>query len=150
MSLDSNTTALILKLGMELFCVTDAMINEASVDGDEGMLGVALVIKNRVQDTTTEFKNTACDVVSQPSNDPSKPWACHFSFKCDDREDFIRDEDVAEYLRVAELARKVDSEEISDFTMGSLYYTKCTIYRTWMDNTTPTLSIGSHCYYKRK
>lgn len=146
----SNISHLVLKLGIELFCVTEAMINEASVDGDVGMIAVAHVIKSRVSDNSGEFPMTACKVVYQPSSDPAKPWACHFSYTCDGKVRYLTKRDEKEFLRVAELARKVGNEESLDITMGSMYYTRCGIKMQWMDDLQPTVKIGKHCYYKRK
>jgi len=142
------TLYLMLQLGAQMFCVTEAMINEASVDGDEGMLAVAFVIKSRVNQNNVLWGDTPCKVVYQPSNDPERPWLCAFSYTCDDKAEVILDHDLWAYYHAAWLVGLIEQGDVLDFTMGADHYLKCGIETDWTRKLEFTVQIGRHCFYR--
>ncbi len=142
------SSVLIIHFGLQLFCLSEAMINEASVDGDVGMIAVANVITNRSKSENWDYEY--CDIVYDPSNDPEKPWACDFSYTCDEKDDIVREEDLDAYFRIIPIAAKVMSGEIGDITLGADHYVVCGVNRSWMKDMKFTVRIGNHCFYKEK
>lgn len=139
----------------EIDCLSEAMYHEGAVDGKLGMLLIAEVIKNRVDDVTYEFKSlrSYCEVVSQPSSS-GVYHECAFSYKCDGKTEDIFDNEIN--TRAFEMAYALaytvlstNNEHYLDLTDGALYYTQHKVWRSWMANTEEVLSYGGHTFRKR-
>ena len=137
-------------------CLAEALYFEAAQDGKLGMYLVANVINNRVRDTKLEFRNlkTWCDVVHQPSRNPSNTWECAFSYYCDGKADTIPNNQLE--ITAAKLAMSLAEDVVNnplpmiDLTEGALYYTQSKVYRGWMKNTKVTIVYLGHVFRKAK
>lgn len=145
---------LILILGLNNFCVTDAMINEASIDGDKGMIAVGHLLRTRKDNRN--FPSTYCQVLYQPSNNRRKPDRCAFSYTCKYNKEgemiptVVPKEYVSEYLRVSEIAQKIIDNKISNPFPGADHYLRCEKRRKWLKGMDFIGRIKSHCYYREK
>ncbi len=138
---------LILHFGLQLFSLSEVMINEASVDGEIGMIAVAQTVINRSK-REGRWGTDIWEIVHEPSSDPSKPWACAFSYTCDKKPDIVLEKDIDAYFAIMPIASKIMRGEIDDITLGADHYVKCGVTRSWLTDMTFTVKIGRHCFYK--
>jgi N-acetylmuramoyl-L-alanine amidase len=122
-------------------CLALTLYWEAKGEGRDGMLGVAMVVLNRLK--SPSFPDTICDVVREGGDKPG----CQFSYWCDGKSD--EPKDSASW----ELSRKIAREVLaapprSDPTRGALYYHVVTLAQSWDPPHERTVEIGNHVYYR--
>ena len=137
-------------------CLADNIYWEARNQPTKGMIAVALVTRNRVEDD--RYPNTYCGVVEQgPVRESWKRngtfypvrHRCQFSWYCDGKSDKIPEQD----LDVHELARiiafkVIHLEMTNDFTKGATHYHATYVYPEWAETKTKTIQIKDHIFYR--
>lgn len=137
-------------------CLAEALFYEARGEGKIGMFLAGEVIRERVEDRTYEFKalNTYCEVVHQPSRDPSRPWLCAFSYYCDGLPEVYNASipgEVASMTMAYEMAERIYHEPSHarlNLTDNALYYTQHEVSQGWMERTQITLVYEGHTFRK--
>ena len=140
---------------VEQKCLADNIYWEARNQPPKGMIGVALVTRNRVNDT--RFPHSYCEVVYQGPTRPA--WndinvavpvrhRCQFSWYCDGKSDDIPyyDLDVYEFART--VAFKIYHGHLEDFTDGATHYHANYVDPEWAASKTMTSVIGDHIFYR--
>ena len=136
-------------------CLADNIYWEARNQEVKGMIGVALVTRNRVLDT--RFPHSYCEVVYQGPTKPS--WKnidvnipirhrCQFSWYCDGKSDDIPyyDLDVYEFART--IAFKIYHGHIEDFTYGATHYHATYVTPEWATSKTFMIRVDEHIFYR--
>lgn len=130
-------------------CLALNIYFEARGEPEVGQVAVSHVVITRVNDTSGQWLGDACDVISQPSNDPSKPWLCQFSWTCDGKPDIVKDSDSKAFSKIYELATDIYyGERHFDPTFGANHYVVCGKEKSYHWNMEFITKIGKHCYYK--
>lgn len=119
-------------------CVALAMYWEARGEGEDGMLAVGSVIRNRVSDP--RFPSTYCGVVHQGGETPP----CQFSWWCDGKSD--RPTDAALWATAQSLAERMLVDPPPDATAGALFFHNVGMRSPWRRQHTAT--IGNHVFYR--
>ena len=136
-------------------CLADNIYFEARNQIHRGMIGVALVTRNRVLDS--RFPHSYCEVVKQGPERPS--WKqngtmvplrhrCQFSWYCDGKSDSISYHDVSVYELARAIAFKVYHGEFTDFTDGATHYHADYVRPEWASTKTKTMTIDQHIFYR--
>lgn len=128
----------------QLDCLANAVYYEAGIESFKGKLYVAEVIINRVNDTSTLFRDDICAVVKQPSRNKAKPKACQFSFTCDGVRKKPPSSHNYMYSRIAALTVMANGV----MNTQTKHYARCNIKRKWMKNLTLEIRVGKHCFYR--
>ena len=136
-------------------CLADNIYWEARNQTAKGMIGVALVTRNRVLDS--RFPHSYCEVVIQGPTKPS--WKdpniriplrhrCQFSWYCDGKSDIVPyyDLDVYEFART--IAFKIYNGKLEDFTDGATHYHANYVSPEWAETKTWTVAIDDHIFYR--
>lgn len=136
-------------------CLADNIYWEARNQTSKGMIGVALVSRNRVNDD--RFPHSYCEVVQQGPTKPS--WKnpdiqipirhrCQFSWYCDGKSDIVPyyDLDVYEFARM--IAFKIYNGHLEDFTQGATHYHADYVTPEWASSKTFTLKEDEHIFYR--
>jgi len=139
----------------EMKCLADNVYWEARNQSGKGMIGVALVVRNRVNDD--RFPHSYCEVIMEGPTQPS--WKephilipvrhrCQFSWYCDGKSDTIptRDMDIYELARA--VAFKVYRGEFGDFTYGATHYHADYVTPAWAASKMETITIDNHIFYR--
>jgi len=136
-------------------CLADNIYWEARNQSAKGMIGVALVTRNRVRDN--RFPHSYCEVVKQgPTRSSWKDidvevplrHRCQFSWYCDGKSDDIPYYDVDVYQFARTIAFKVYHGHLDDFTEGSTHYHANYVNPEWAETKTMKLVIEDHIFYK--
>ena len=148
-----------ISINDEVKCLADNMYWEARNQPIKGMIAVALVTMNRVDDD--RYPNTVCQVVEQgptrPSwKDPTTHYPirhrCQFSWYCDGKGDTIPKQDLDIYEVIMAYAYKIyqfhGSSAYSDFTNGATHYHADYVHPEWAESKEPVLTIGNHIFYR--
>ena len=142
------------ELDEQVNCLAHNIYWEARNQPTKGMIAVALVTRNRVQDD--RYPNTYCGVVEQgPVRESWKKdgtyypirHRCQFSWYCDGKSDKIPTID----LDVYELARIISFKVISnapmrDFTQGATHYHATYVHPEWAETKTKTVQVKAHIF----
>jgi len=136
-------------------CLADNIYWEARNQSTKGMIGVAFVTRNRVNDT--RFPHSYCEVIKQGPERPS--WKdknimvplrhrCQFSWYCDGKSDNIPtiDLDIYEFART--IAFKIYNGHLTDFTVGATHYHADYVTPAWAKSKTKTITIDEHIFYR--
>ena len=136
-------------------CLADNIYWEARNQSAKGMIGVAFVTRNRVNDT--RFPHSYCEVIKQGPERPS--WKdknimvplrhrCQFSWYCDGKSDNIPtiDLDIYEFART--IAFKIYNGHLTDFTVGATHYHADYVTPAWAKSKTKTITIDEHIFYR--
>lgn len=133
----------------QLHCLAQNIYHEARGESMTGQRAVALVTMNRVNHPN--YPSTVCDVVYQAKlNQNGEPilHKCQFSWFCDGKSKFIRDEERWE--QAMKIAAHVydDYKCIKDVTAGAIMYHASYVLPYWKRYYTKTVKIESHIFYK--
>ncbi len=136
-------------------CLADNIYWEARNQSAKGMIGVALVTRNLVNDD--RFPHSYCEVIKQGPERPS--WKdktimvplrhrCQFSWYCDGKSDNIPfvDHDIYEFAR--SLAFKIYNGHLADFTNGATHYHADYVKPEWAATKEKTIVIDQHIFYR--
>ena len=136
-------------------CIADNIYWEARNQTPIGMIAVALVTRNRVNDK--RYPHSYCEVIHQgPTHrswkDPNVRYPiknkCHFSWYCDGRSDDIPEYDSVIYELARTIAFKIYHGQFDDITEGATHYHAYYVEPDWAITKTPTLQIGDHIFYR--
>jgi spore germination cell wall hydrolase CwlJ-like protein len=119
-------------------CLAEALYWEARGEGEDGMLAVASVIFNRVEDE--RFPDTVCDVIYDGGETPP----CQFSWWCDGKSDEPTNQ--AKWWEINSLAYDYLAISPEDPTDGALFYHADSIKTPWRRQL--TARIGNHIFYR--
>jgi N-acetylmuramoyl-L-alanine amidase len=122
-------------------CLALNIYHEARSESAAGQRAVAAVTLNRV--ASKSFPSSVCKVVQQGGKRRHK---CQFSWWCDNKSDKPREPKA--WRHALELSRKALSGQISDPTMGALYYHANYVKPRWARTFKRTSKIGRHLFYK--
>ena len=136
-------------------CLADNIYWEARNQPPKGMIGVALVTRNRVRDS--RFPHSYCEVVQQGPTKPS--WKdinvdvpirhrCQFSWYCDGKSDDIPYYDLDVYELARTIAFKIYHGHIEDFTDGATHYHATYVNPEWAAMKTFTIMEDEHIFYR--
>ena len=144
-------------LDSQVNCLADNIYWEARNQPTKGMIAVAMVTRNRVEDS--RYPDTYCGVVEQgPVRESWKKngtfypvrHRCQFSWYCDGKSDEIPsfDGDIFQLIyEYAELYLRPDVILI-DITDGATHYHADYVYPEWRKSKTKTVEIGDHIFYR--
>ena len=136
-------------------CLADNIYFEARNQSAKGMIGVALVTRNRVHDS--RFPHSYCEVVKQgPTRSSWKDidvevplrHRCQFSWYCDGKSDDIPYYDVDVYQFARTIAFKIYHDHLDDFTEGATHYHANYVNPEWAETKTMTIVIEDHIFYR--
>lgn len=139
-------------------CLAKNIYWEARNQPLRGMIAVALVTRNRVNDW--RYPDNYCAVVEQGPTRPS--WKdntvlipvrhrCQFSWFCDGKSDVVPNIDKEVWSIARIIAMKVintHSGYFPDFTDGATHYHATYVYPEWAETKTKTRQIGDHVFYR--
>ena len=136
-------------------CLADNIYWEARNQSTKGMIGVAFVTRNRVNDT--RFPHSYCEVIKQGPERPS--WKdknnmvplrhrCQFSWYCDGKSDNIPTVDLDIYEFARTIAFKIYNGHLTDFTNGATHYHADYVTPAWAKSKTKTITIDEHIFYR--
>ena len=139
----------------QIVCMADNIYWEARNQSTRGMMAVAFVVRNRVNDK--RFPHSYCEVVKQGPDRSS--WKdntvriplrhrCQFSWFCDGLSDKIPMYDKAVYDMSRMIAFKVYNDELEDFTNGATHYHADYVRPEWAVTKTKTMQIDEHIFYR--
>lgn len=121
---------------LDLFCLAKNIFHEAGVEDELGMFAVAQVTINRVRNTN--YPNTICDVVMQPSqfswaNDRTRRWTHPTGPK---------------WELSKQIARKVIKEGYRvPALQAAVFYHADYISPDWKDPNAVIAQVGTHIFY---
>ena len=143
-------------LDSQVNCLADNIYWEARNQPTKGMIAVAMVTRNRVEDS--RYPDTYCGVVEQgPVRESWKKngtfypvrHRCQFSWYCDGKSDKIPQQDLDVYELARIIAFKVIHLEMTfDFTKGATHYHATYVYPEWAETKTKTVQIKDHIFYR--
>lgn len=119
-------------------CLAQVMYWEARGEGQQGMVAVASVVLNRVEDD--RFPETVCGVVYQGGETPP----CQFSWWCDGKTDDPTNPTT--WAETLSLANTLLTTRPLDPTDGALFYHNTSIQDPWSRQL--TARIGNHIFYR--
>ena len=136
-------------------CLADNIYWEARNQTGKGMIGVAFVTRNRVNDT--RFPHSYCEVIKQGPERPS--WKdknnmvplrhrCQFSWYCDGKSDNIPTADLDIYEFARTIAFKIYNGHLTDFTNGATHYHADYVKPEWASTKKQTIKIDQHIFYR--
>lgn len=136
-------------------CIADNIYWEARNQTVKGMIGVALVTRNRVNDN--RYPNSYCEVVTQGPTRPT--WRdpsiripvrnrCQFSWYCDGKSDAIPNYDSDLYTVALAIAFRIYHGSFNDFTNGATHYHATYVNPEWAKTKTRTIKVGRHIFYR--
>lgn len=133
----------------ELRCLAENIYFEARSEPIEGMLAVAFVTMNRVNNN--RYPDTICEVVKQRNQ-----RTCQFSWWCESRPHYLSvnnlltTEQNRVYNDIVQLAITfyANYDKLTDPTSGALFYHADYVSPNWR-NVRKTTQIGRHIFYER-
>ena len=139
----------------EQVCLANNIYWEARNQTEEGMIGVGLVVRNRVNDN--RFPHSYCEVVHEGPTRPS--WRnpdtripvkhrCQFSWYCDGKSDDIRSNELDIYAVASDIAHRIYSGDITDITNGATHYHADYVIPAWAATKIKTIQIDNHIFYR--
>jgi hypothetical protein len=127
--------------GQHWSCLSEALYFEARGEDLKGIVGVAEVILNRVDDP--RYPGSVCGVVNQGTGERHR---CQFSYTCDGRPETINEHDA--YDRVAKVARVMLDGAPRRLTGGATHYHTKSVNPRWARVFPRTATIGYHYFYR--
>lgn len=136
-------------------CLADNIYWEARNQQGKGMVAVAMVSRNRVNDN--RYPHSYCEVVEQGPTKPS--WKdenvfipvrhrCQFSWFCDGKSDVIPTADFEVYEFARTIAFKIYHGHLPDITSGATHYHADYVMPEWASSKTQTIVIDNHIFYR--
>ena len=122
------------------YCLALNLYWEAKNEDRDGMVAIASVVLNRVEDPA--FPDTICAVVRQGGEAPP----CQFSWWCDGKSDLPRKGTA--WSRASRVAGEFLDRRPRDPTGGALFYHHISINVPWKVKRERTAIIGRHAYYR--
>ena len=131
----------------EVFCLAQNIYHEARGETEHGMIAVANVTLNRVDDPN--FPGSVCGVVYQAKERHGSPVrnACQFSWYCDGRSDTIKE--MPKFKKIYNLAKEVMRGKVDDITDGSTFYHANYVDPYWSQHFIKVAQIDSHIFYRK-
>lgn len=129
-------------LGTAVMCLAMNMYHEARGDGEVGMMAVAEVTLNRVEDP--RYPDNVCDVVTQGYRVGNR--ACQFSWYCDGESDKMKDKEMADLAY--ELAVDYLTGLETNITNGATHYHASRVSPYWAPTKTYVATVHSHLFYR--
>lgn len=125
----------------ETECLARNIYFEARGETEEGMIAVAQVTANRVNDE--RYPKTYCSVVYQRRNS-----SCQFSWTCDGHRDVIADR--GSYNKALEIAKNFLLKNMKSSIIGDdvLFYHADYVDPVWNQQMAAVTTIGKHVFYK--
>ena len=129
---------------MSLACIALAVYFESRGEPTEGQVGVAQVVRNRIDDP--RYPSDACQVVKQGYYWQDHPIRdrCQFSFWCDGKSDDPKN--VQAFYNALYIAWL--SGEREDLTGGATHYHAIGVNPQWAISGQITKTMGNHIFYK--
>jgi len=121
-------------------CLARTIYWEARGGEAASMQAVANVVMNRLGHEG--FPNTICKVVRQGG----EQGACQFSWWCDGRSDNANEDDS--YAIAKEIARKALNRQLTDRTVGALYFHQRKASPSWSREYIRTVEVDEFVFYK--
>ena len=123
-------------------CLSEALYFEARGETLDGVVGVAEVILNRVDDR--RYPNSVCGVVNQGTGER---FRCQFTYTCDGRPETITE--MRAYERVAKIAKLMMDGAPRLLTSGATHYHTKAVRPKWSRVFARTATIGFHHFYRQ-
>lgn len=127
--------------GEQWSCLTEALYFEARGESLKGILGVAEVILNRVDDK--RYPGSVCDVVNQGTGER---YRCQFTYTCDGRPETITEMNA--YKKLGKIARFMLDGAERELTDGATHYHTKSVNPRWARVFPRTTTIGYHHFYR--
>lgn len=128
--------------GPEWRCLAEALYFEARGETLSGMVAVAEVVLNRVDDGG--YPDSVCGVVRQGTG--GRLHRCQFSYLCDGRPETI--DEPAAWDRVGRVARAMLDGAPRRLTLGATHYHADHVRPRWSRKLERTAEIGEHVFYR--
>ena len=125
-----------------LMCMALNIYHESRSEEMRGQVAVANVTLNRV--ASDRWPDDVCSVVKQGYTKGKNN--CQFSWFCDGKSDTPKD--TVAWARSVLVANDVMLGYIPDITEGATHYHARYVKPYWSKSLTPTVSFGSHIFYK--
>lgn len=122
-------------------CLSEALYFEARGEKINGIVGVAEVILNRVDDP--RYPASVCGVVNQGTG---QKFRCQFTYTCDGRPETIREKDA--FVKVGKIARIMLDGAPRGLTDGATHYHTKAVKPRWSRVFPKTATIGTHIFYR--
>ena len=137
---------------IERFCLALAIYHEARGEPISGQYAVGMTILNRVR--SNAYPNTVCGVVYQNAEKLNR---CQFSFACDNRSEFPKNQDALKRAQqITDLAQNyrpysengpVDSSSHSMLSVMTHYH-RFDVRPVWSRKLDRLAGIGNHVFFK--
>ncbi|MBT8414219.1 MAG: cell wall hydrolase [Boseongicola sp.] len=127
--------------GDQWSCLAEALYFEARGETLKGIVGVAEVILNRVDDR--RYPASVCGVVNQGTGER---YRCQFTYTCDGRPETITE--VRAYQKVGKIARFMLDGAERELTDGATHYHTKSVNPRWARVFPRTTTIGYHHFYR--
>ena len=142
----------------QLHCLAENIYFEARNEPVEGMLAVAFVTMNRVNDS--RYPNTICEVVKQKTRIEKigdRRVVCQFSWWCESTPHHISSNNLLtnsnnkKYNEIMSLSLMfyLNQEKMKDPTQGALFYHADYVSPNWR-NLRQVTQIGRHIFYEER
>ena len=128
--------------GKNWSCLAEALYFEARGENLNGLVGVAEVILNRVDDR--RYPNSVCGVINQGTG---QRFRCQFTYTCDGRPETITERRA--YERVGKIARLMMNGAPRVLTQGATHYHTKAVRPKWSRVFARTATIGFHHFYRQ-
>ncbi|MDD9921598.1 MAG: cell wall hydrolase [Boseongicola sp.] len=128
--------------GQNWSCLAEALYFEARGESVKGMIAVAEVILNRVDDR--RYPSSVCGVVNQGTG---QKFRCQFTYTCDGRPETITEKKA--YELVGKVARVMMDGEPRSLTKGATHYHTKAVRPRWSRVFPRTATIGFHHFYRQ-
>ena len=127
--------------GDQWSCLAEALYFEARGETLKGIVGVAEVILNRVDDR--RYPGSVCGVVNQGTGER---YRCQFTYTCDGRPETITE--TRAYQKVGKVARYMIDGAPRELTEGATHYHTKSVNPRWARVFPRTTTIGYHHFYR--
>ena len=127
--------------GEQWSCLAEALYFEARGESLKGIIGVAEVILNRVDDR--RYPTSVCGVVNQGTGER---YRCQFTYTCDGRPETITE--TRAYQKVGKIARFMLDGAERELTKGATHYHTKSVNPRWARVFPRTTTIGYHHFYR--
>ena len=132
----------------EMWCMAQNIYYEARGSNRADRIAVADVVLNRVKDT--RYPNTICEVVKQGkklADGSMKRNACQFSWYCDGKSDWPKDEDA--WVDAQLIAYNImQYQQGRGLTEGATHYHATYVKPKWARDLQLVGRIGVHIFYR--
>lgn len=129
-----------------LYCLADAIYNEAGIESEQGKEAVGMTILNRTQNTSTK---NVCSVIAQ-SRIVNGEKVCQFSYYCmPKRYAYGKNWEDSLFVAAKLLHNKIDVELYTAFGSATHYHAVY-VKPFWRKSMTYLGRIGNHHFYKEE